>query len=112
MQRFRADLHVHTVLSPCAAVEMIPPLIVQTALEQVIHIIAITDHNASANVAPVIEAAAGSNLTVLPGMEMQTQEEVHLLCLFEDLEQLKTWQHLVDAHLPQRFNNPDYFGEQ
>ena len=112
MQRFRADLHVHTVLSPCAAVEMIPPLIVQTALEHAIQIIAITDHNASANVTSVVEAAAGYNLTVLPGMEMQTLEEVHVLCLFDDLDQLKSWQNLVDAHLPQRFNNPDYFGEQ
>jgi predicted metal-dependent phosphoesterase TrpH len=50
MKKFRADLHVHTVLSPCAEVEMIPPLIVQEALERKIDIIAITDHNASANV--------------------------------------------------------------
>ena len=48
MNRFRADLHVHTVLSPCAEVEMIPPLIVQAALEKQIDLIAITDHNASA----------------------------------------------------------------
>ena len=53
MKEFRADLHVHTVLSPCAEVEMIPPLIVQRALDQKIDIIAITDHNASANVRAV-----------------------------------------------------------
>ncbi len=112
MQTLRAELHVHTVLSPCAEVEMIPPLIVQEALERAITLIAITDHNASANVAAVQAAAAGSGLTVLPGMELQTQEEVHVLCLFETLEQLLAWQEVVDRHLPALENNPDLFGEQ
>ena len=59
MKTYRAELHVHTVLSPCAEVEMIPPLIVQTALEQGINLLAITDHNASANVIAVQKAARG-----------------------------------------------------
>lgn len=112
MNRFRADLHVHTVLSPCAEVEMIPPLIVQTALEQQIDIIAITDHNASANVRAVQKAAEGTGLTVLPGMEVQSREDVHLLTLFEKIETLETWQAEVDKALPNLLNDPDYFGEQ
>ncbi len=112
MKTFRADLHVHTVLSPCAEVEMIPPLIVQQALEQNIDLIAITDHNASANVAAVQKAAEGTELTVLPGMEVQSREDVHLLTLFEDLEQLKAWQAEVDRSLPDQENNPGFFGEQ
>ena len=112
MQTLCAELHVHTVLSPCAEVEMIPPLIVQEALARGITLIAITDHNASANVAAVQTAAAGSGLTVLPGMELQTQEEVHVLCLFETLEQLLTWQEVVDRHLPALENKADFFGEQ
>jgi len=112
MKKFRADLHVHTVLSPCAEVEMIPPLIVQQALEQNIDLIAITDHNASANVEAVQKAAEGTNLTVLPGMEVQSREDVHLLTLFETLDVLKTWQGAVDAALPAKLNNSDLFGEQ
>jgi hypothetical protein len=112
MQSFRADLHVHTVLSPCAGVEMIPPLIVQTALEKGITLIAITDHNTSANIAPVMEAAKDTGLTVLPGMELQTKEEVHMLCLFDTLEQVQAWQKTVDASLPSMFNNVEYFGDQ
>lgn len=112
MKQFRADLHVHTVLSPCADVEMIPPLIVQAALEKGIDLIAITDHNASANVAAVQKAAQGTNLTVLPGMEVQSREEVHLLTLFETLAALEAWQALVDRSLPNLQNRPDFFGEQ
>jgi 3',5'-nucleoside bisphosphate phosphatase len=112
MKTFRADLHVHTVLSPCAEVEMIPPLIVQEALDHHIDIIAITDHNASANVLAVQKAADGTGLTVLPGMEVQSHEDVHLLCLFASLADLEAWQHQVDLSLPDTINQPEHFGEQ
>lgn len=112
MKKFRADLHVHTVLSPCAEVEMIPPLIVQEALEKNIDLIAITDHNASANVGAVQKAADGTNLIVLAGMEVQSREDVHLLTLFETKDALDTWQTQVDASLPNLQNRADYFGEQ
>lgn len=112
MNLYRSDLHVHTVLSPCAGVEMIPPLVVQTALEHGIRVIAITDHNATANIAAVMEAARGTDLFVLPGMELQTKEEVHLLCLFDTLEQAAEWQKKVDSCLPDIPNNIEFFGEQ
>src|SRR6185503_9464640 len=99
-------------LSPCAEVEMIPPLIVQRALEKQIDLIAITDHNASANVRAVQKAAEGTGLTVLPGMEVQSREDVHLLTLFESLEVLEEWQTQVDGALPNLPNNSEYFGEQ
>lgn len=112
MKRYRADLHVHTVLSPCADVAMIPPLIVQKALEKNIDLIAITDHNASANVSAVQKAAEGTSLTVLPGMEVQSREDVHLLTLFETLDELKNWQTEVDKALPNLRNQSAFFGEQ
>jgi PHP family Zn ribbon phosphoesterase len=112
LKTYRADLHVHTVLSPCADVEMIPPLIVQEALEKGISLIAITDHNATANIEAVQKAASGSELVVLPGMELQTKEEVHVLCLFDTLAQAQELQQLVDKVLPDIKNKADYFGEQ
>ena len=112
MKTYRAELHVHTVLSPCAGVEMIPPLIVQSSIESGIQLIAITDHNASENVEAVINAAIGKDLIVLPGMELQTEEEVHSLCLFDTLDQLKQLQNLVDEKLPDVKNNAEFFGEQ
>lgn len=112
MRIYLAELHVHTVLSPCAEVEMIPPLIVEEALEKGIHIIAISDHNASANVAAVKKAAEGTDLTVLPGIEVQTKEEVHVLCLFDTINQLNVFQTYIDEHMPSLLNDTEYFGEQ
>jgi 3',5'-nucleoside bisphosphate phosphatase len=107
-----ADLHVHSVLSPCAEVEMIPPLIVKRALSLGLGLIAITDHNAAHNCAAVMRAAEGTGLTVLPGMEVQTGEEIHVLCLFDTLEQALTWQGTVFNHLPDRPNPEDVLGAQ
>jgi len=112
MKTFIAELHVHTVLSPCAEIEMIPPFIVQEALDHGINLIAITDHNASANVRAVQQAAANTDLVVLAGMEIQTREEVHMLCLFDTAEQVEAWQSAVDLYLPDLPNRPDYFGDQ
>lgn len=112
MRKFRAELHVHTVLSPCAELEMLPPFIVQEALDLGIQIIAITDHNATANIAAVQQAAQGTGLIVLPGMEVQTREEVHSLCLFDQLEQADRWQRIVDASLPDLENDAEHFGDQ
>lgn len=91
---------------------MIPHLIVQAASSGGIDLIAITDHNSSANVCAVQKAAQGTSLAVLPGMELQTREEVHLLCLFDEMKQLDELQERVDQILPPRINDIDYFGEQ
>jgi hypothetical protein len=112
VKTYIAELHSHTVLSPCAEVEMIPPLIVQAAREKGINLLAVTDHNASANVSAVQKAAQDTGVMVMPGMELQTREEVHVLCLFDTLEQLAAWQNLVARHLPPLENDIEYFGEQ
>jgi PHP family Zn ribbon phosphoesterase len=112
MPTYRAELHVHTVLSPCAGVEMIPPVIVDRALAKGINLIAITDHNVTANIGAVMQAAKGTGLTVLPGMELQTREEVHVLCLFDGLEQAEAWQRHVDSKFGELQNDVEVFGEQ
>ena len=91
---------------------MIPPVIVEEALTRGINLIAITDHNASANVAAVMQAAEGSKLTVIPGIELETEEEIHLVCLFPDLASLTQFQALVDQNLPPIANNEEFFGVQ
>ncbi len=91
---------------------MIPPLIVEHALDLGITLIAITDHNSSANIRAVQKAAEGTPLIVLPGMEIQTREDVHSLCIFDDLNQIEKFQQIVDATLPRIKNQTDHFGAQ
>jgi len=112
MSIHRMELHVHSVLSPCASLEMIPPLIIEKALEAKIDIIALTDHNTASNVLAVMEAAAGTGIKVLPGMELETAEEIHVLCLFDTLAQLQAFEKVVNIHLPDYKNNEDFFGCQ
>ncbi|NLW71436.1 MAG: PHP domain-containing protein [Chloroflexi bacterium] len=112
MAHFKAELHVHTVLSPCAGIEMIPTAIVEEALSRQLNLIAITDHNASANVGAVVQAAQNTDLIVIPGIELETAEEIHLLCLFSTLLELEKFQDVVDRNLPPIQNNEDFFGSQ
>ena len=91
---------------------MIPPLIVRQALARGLNLIAVTDHNAAANCAAVMQAAQDTGLAVLPGMEVQTVEEVHTLCLFDTVEQALTWQGTVFDHLPDQPNPEDVLGAQ
>ena len=99
VDRFEADLHIHTLLSPCAEVEMIPSLIIEAALRAGLQMIAITDHNSCENAGAVIKAAEGTGLKVVPGIEVNSVEGVHLLCLFDSLEQTITLQESVYATL-------------
>ena len=113
MSRFcLADLHIHTCLSPCAELEMLPKFILEQAQELGLQIIAITDHNSAESAAAMVNAARGTDVTVLPGMEVQTREEVHLLTLFDTVEQVARWQEQVYANLPPLKNDEAVFGEQ
>jgi predicted metal-dependent phosphoesterase TrpH len=108
---FNCDLHVHTCLSPCAELDMHPMALVQKALEANLDMIAICDHNSSANVPYVINAARTSQLKILPGMEITTSEEVHLLAIFDSLSNLTSLQNIIDQHLPGE-NDEERFGVQ
>lgn len=91
---------------------MIPPLIVDEALRKGLDVIAVTDHNTTGNAGAVMEAARDTTLTVLPGMELQTREEVEILCIFDAMSQAEAWQAKVDAWLPPLENDAERFGPQ
>lgn len=112
LREFRADLHIHTCLSPCAELDLSPRAIVEEAGKKHLQIIAITDHNSAQNVAPVMHWGEQLGLKVIPGMEVQTREEVHLLTLFPDLAKASLWDEKAYQHLPQVANNPQIFGDQ
>ncbi|HSA95863.1 MAG TPA: PHP domain-containing protein [Acidobacteriota bacterium] len=100
LRRLRADLHIHTCLSPCGELTMSPLAVVAAARAAGLDLIAVTDHNTTENAAAVIGAAGGTELTVLPGIELTTVEEVHILGLFDAGADLASFQAEVFRRLP------------
>ena len=108
LAKYQADLHVHTLLSPCAEIEMIPPLIIARAVEVGLDLIAITDHNSAENVRAMMEAAKGSPIKVLPGIECESIEGVHVICLFDKAEDAESMQELIYTMLPNLPNQAEF----
>ncbi|MCP4107566.1 MAG: PHP domain-containing protein [Desulfobacteraceae bacterium] len=106
-----ADLHVHTCLSPCAELDMSPRGVVEKSREKGLDIIAVCDHNSMENAEAAIRAGKKAGVHVLPGMEVCSKEEIHILAIFEELEQARAMQEYVYAHLPGT-NRPEFFGNQ
>ena len=112
MNKYRADLHIHTVLSPCGDLEMSPKNIINKALETGLDIIGITDHNSTRHCKLIRKLAEIEGIFVLMGAEITTKEEVHCLTFFENDEQLSEFQTYLENHLPPVPNNTDKFGYQ
>ncbi len=109
----RADLHIHSVLSPCAERDMTPGNIIGMAMLLGLDVIAITDHQSCGNCAAAMAiSAALEGPLVIPGMEIESAEEIHLLCLFPDLGSARACEADIRASQPKRANRPDIFGEQ
>ena len=106
------DFHIHTCLSPCGNEEMTPQMIVDCAVAKELDCIAITDHNICGNCAAAIEYAKEQGLIVLPGMELQTSEDIHVVCLFDDLENALSFERYVRSTMPPMKNNAAVFGNQ
>lgn len=111
MRKVRADLHVHTCLSPCADIQMLAPAIVERAKRAGLDMIGICDHNSAENVAAVVKAGARAGLAIIPGMEVTSSEEVHILGLFGSEADLMDLQDTVYQNLPGE-NYEEAFGPQ
>jgi len=111
VRAFKADLHIHSCLSPCADLDMSPRAIVETSLERGLEIIAVCDHNSAENVGAAMRAGSQRGIHVLPGMEINSSEEVHTLALFDSEMQALKMQELIYRHL-RGTNRPELFGDQ
>jgi len=107
----RADLHVHTCLSPCAEITLSPRKIADAARRLELDVVGICDHNSAENARAVAVAAGRLGIRALPGLEITSREEVHLLALFDDFEAARSLQERVYASLSGE-NDPDIFGLQ
>ena len=106
------DLHIHSCLSPCGDNESTPGNIVGMAVEKGLDIIALTDHNTCKNCEAAMAIGKEYGITVIPGMELTTSEEVHVLCLFHTLEDAMGFDAFVEPRILQIPNDPKVFGEQ
>jgi PHP family Zn ribbon phosphoesterase len=112
MKHFRADLHIHTVLSACADLEMSPVNIVKVAKARKLDMIGITDHNSTLHCNLVQRLAWENGLALLLGVEVTTREEVHCLAYFPDMDSLELFQQYLEQHLPKICYNPEQMGYQ
>ena len=106
------DLHIHSCLSPCADDDMTPGNILGMAALIGLDVIALTDHNTCKNCPAILQLAEDFPLRVIPGMELTTSEEVHVLCYFKTLEAAMSFDGFVEQHLLPIPNQPELFGNQ
>lgn len=111
MKEFKADIHIHTCLSPCADLEMSPRNIVKEAKRKGLDIIGICDHNSAENFPAVEKSANKEGIKVIGGIEITSREEVHILALFENDSDLFLMQEAVYSHL-QGINDEKRYGLQ
>lgn len=110
--KLRYDLHIHSCLSPCGDNEMTPYNLVNMAKICGCDIIALTDHNTCLNCESAMKAGEDAGLTVVPGMELCTSEEIHCICLFPELKNALSFSDYVKSTLPPVKNREKIFGNQ
>ena len=106
------DFHIHTCLSPCGDNDMTPANIVGMAALKGLDAIAITDHNSSLNCPAAIKLGEAYGVLVIPGMELTTEEEAHVVCLFPALENALAFSEYIYERLLPIKNKPEIFGHQ
>jgi 3',5'-nucleoside bisphosphate phosphatase len=110
--RIRTDLHNHSCLSPCAELTMSPARLVREASRCGIEILALTDHNSARNLPAFRTCCLGAGILPVFGLEVNTAEEVHVVCLFEELSQASEFGEYIESLLPPIDNAPHLFGDQ
>ena len=112
MNRYYYDLHIHSCLSPCADDDNTPNNIAGMATLCGLNIIALTDHNTTKNCPAFFAAAKKYGLIPIAGMELTTSEDIHVICLFETLDDAVSFDRYVDNHRIKVKNRPEIFGNQ
>ena len=110
--RLSYDLHIHSCLSPCGDEDMLPSNIVGMAALKELDVIAVTDHNSCGNCPAVMKLAEAYGVTAIPGMELTTEEEVHVVCLFPELDNAMEFDKYVHQCMMPFPNDEEVFGRQ
>ena len=112
MNRYYYDFHIHSCLSPCADDDMTPSNIAGMATLAGLNIVALTDHNTAKNCPAFFKAAKHYGIIAVAGMELTTLEDIHVVCLFEKLEEALAFSEEIENHIIKIKNRPQIFGFQ
>ncbi len=112
MSRYYYDLHIHSCLSPCGDNDNTPNNLVGMGVLAGLHIMALTDHNTCQNCPAFFEAAKKQGIIPVAGMELTTAEDIHMVCLFPDLESAMRFDEEISRRLIRIPNRPAIFGDQ
>lgn len=110
--KIAVDLHIHSCLSPCADRDMTPNNLVNMAYLKGLDAIAVADHNCAKNLPACAAVASARGIVLLPAMEIQSAEEVHVLVYFPSVEQALACGEELYTHLLPIENRVDLFGRQ
>ncbi len=110
--KYTYDLHIHSCLSPCGSDDMTPNNIVNMAFIKGLDIISVTDHNACKHAAVLKALAETLGILFIPGMEVQTREEVHMLCYFPTVTAIEAFDAALESYKSKIPNNSKVFGNQ
>lgn len=112
MMRFYYDVHLHSCLSPCGDDDMTPNNIAGMGTVNGLQILALTDHNTCGNCSAFMSACKKQGIVPIPGMELTTSEDIHMVCLFPDLQSALSFDEVVQSRRVKIENRPDIFGNQ
>ena len=110
--KYYYDFHLHSCLSPCGDADMTPNNIVGMAKLLGLDVIALTDHNSCKNCEATVEVGRQAGLCVIPGMELSTSEDIHMVCLFPDVKKAMAFSDYVSVHRMLIQNRPEIYGHQ
>ncbi len=113
MNKYYYDFHIHSCLSPCGDDDMTPNNIAGMCTLAGLNIAALTDHNTAKNCPAFFAAARKHGIIPIAGMELTTAEDIHVVCLFPELEAALEFDLFVEGQRSMKFpNRPDIYGEQ
>ena len=112
MSRYYYDFHIHSCLSPCGDDDMTPANIAGAATLAGLNIVALTDHNTSRNCPAFLKAAKAYGIIGVAGLELTTAEDIHVVCLFEKLDEALSFSDEIEKHIVKIKNRPEIFGKQ
>ena len=112
MKPYRADLHIHSLLSPCGSLEMSPREIISQAISKGLDMIAVSDHNSTWHCELMVTLGLEAGITVLRAAEITSSEDVHSLVILPDEPSTRSFQEWIDSHCACIPNNPELFGDK